>query len=178
MITSNIHISDWMINGQFEIVFDFGYISSSITKVYLKLDDEKASNNAMLKDPYASKQKEVPIQKVETNIKKNKSSSETFKRTRFPLTLAWVCTVHKVQSLTLYKTVVSLELVKQITFSPGQIYVVLTRSTFLSKLIILSDFEPKIIRATQLAIEQYEYLIKEKHLIINFFSQRSRLLHC
>ena len=74
MITSNIHISDWMINGQFEIVFDFGYISSSITKVYLKLDDEKASNNAMLKDPYASKQKLLPIQKIETIIKINKSS--------------------------------------------------------------------------------------------------------
>ena len=173
MITSNIHLSDWVVNGQFGIVFDFGYISSSITKVYLKLDDEKASNNAMLKDPYASKQKIVPIQKIETNIKINKNSSETFKRTQFPLTLAWVCTVHKVPGLTLYKTVVSLELVKQITFSPGQIYVALSRSTFLSKLIILSDFDPKIIRATQLAIEQYEYLKKEKHLIIFFFHKEA-----
>ena len=48
------------------------------------MDDEKASNNAMLKDPYASKQKLVPIQKVEAIIKINKSSSETSKRTQFP----------------------------------------------------------------------------------------------
>ena len=84
MITSNIDLSNWVVNGQFGIAFDFGYISSSITKVYLKLDDEKASNNAMLKDPYASKQKLVPIQKVEAIIKINKSSSETSKRTQFP----------------------------------------------------------------------------------------------
>ena len=74
MITSNIDLSNWVVNGQFGIAFDFGYISSSITKVYLKLDDEKASNNAMLKDPYASKQKLLPIQKIEAIIKINKSS--------------------------------------------------------------------------------------------------------
>ena len=39
MITSNIDLSDWLINGQFGMVFDFGYLCSSITKVYLKLDD-------------------------------------------------------------------------------------------------------------------------------------------
>ena len=81
MIISNIDSSDGLDNGQFEIVFDFGYLSSSITKVYLKLDDEKAGKNSMLKDPYASKHKVVPIQEVEANIKTNKCSLETFKRT-------------------------------------------------------------------------------------------------
>ena len=116
MIKSNIDLSDRLINGQFGLVFDFGYASSSITKVYLKLNDEKA---IMLKDPYPSKHKVVTIQKIEANIKINKSSSETFKRTQFPLTLAWACTVHKVQGFTLHKTVVSLE---------GQIYVALSCS--------------------------------------------------
>ena len=88
MITSNIDLSDRLTNIQFGIVFNVGYVNSSITKAYLKLDDEKAGKNAMLKDPYAPKHKVVPIQKVETNIKINKISSETFKRTQFPLTLA------------------------------------------------------------------------------------------
>ena len=87
MITSNIDLSGWLINGQFGMAFDFGYVCSSITKVYLKLDDQKAVQNAMLKHLYASKHKVVLIQKVEGNIKINKSSSETLKRTRFPLTL-------------------------------------------------------------------------------------------
>ena len=42
MITSNIDLSDQLINGQFGLVFYFGYVNSLITKVYLKLDGEKA----------------------------------------------------------------------------------------------------------------------------------------
>ena len=131
----------------------------------LNLDDEKSGKNAMLKDPYASYQKVVPIQKAETNTKRNKSSSETFKRTQFPLTLAWACIVYKVQGVALNKTVVSLELLKQRTFAPGQVYVTLQCLTSLSKLNIPSVFDPKIIRANDLVLEQYEYLRKEK----NFF---------
>ena len=160
-------------------VFYFGYVRSSITNVYLKLDDENAVKNAMLKDPYASKDKVIPIQKVEANIKINKSSSETFKRSQFPLTLAWACTVHKVQGVTRQKTVVSLELVKQRTFLPGQIYVALSRSISLPKLNILSDFDPNTIGANQSALEQYEYLRKEKKTsLIKCSSQRSHFLHC
>ena len=88
------------------------------------------------------------------------------------MTLAWACTVHKVQGLTLLNsTVVSLELIKQRSFSPGQIYVALARSTSLSKLNILSDFDPKIIKPNHLALEHYEYLRKEKDL----FTQKSSL---
>ena len=47
------------------------------------LDDEKVGKNPMIEDPYASKYKVLPVQKVEANIKTNKSSSETFNRTQF-----------------------------------------------------------------------------------------------
>ena len=36
MITSNIDSNDSLINGQFGVMFDFAYIDSSITKVYVK----------------------------------------------------------------------------------------------------------------------------------------------
>ena len=162
MITSNIDLADSLINGHFGVVFDFAYVDSSITKVHVKLDNQNASKNAMLKDQYASKYKVVPIQRNGANIIVSKNSSETFKRTQFPLTLAWACTVHKVQGLTLLNsTVVSLELIKQRSFSPGQIYVALSRSTSLSKLNIISDFDPNIIKPNHLALEYYEYLTKE-----------------
>ena len=45
MITSNIDLNDRLINYQFGIVLDFVYVSSLITKVYLKLDEEKAVKN-------------------------------------------------------------------------------------------------------------------------------------
>ena len=82
------------------------------------------------------------------------------------MTLAWACTFHKVQGLTLLgSAVVLLELIKQRSFSPGQICVALSRSTSLSKLNILSNFDPKIIKPNHLALEHCEYLRKEKNLL-------------
>ena len=62
-------------------------------------------------------------------------------------------------------------MIKQRSFSPGRIYVALSRSASLSKLNILSDFDPKIIKPNHLALEHYEYLRKEK----NLFTQTSSL---
>ena len=62
-------------------------------------------------------------------------------------------------------------MIKQRSFSAGQTYVALSCSTSLSKLNILSDFDPKIIKPNHLALEHYEYLRKEK----NLFTQRSSL---
>ena len=36
------------------VVFDFAYIDSSITKVYVKLDDQNAGKNAMSKESCAN----------------------------------------------------------------------------------------------------------------------------
>ena len=89
MITSNIDLANRLINGQFRVVFEFAYVDTSITKVYVILDDQ----NAMLKNLYASNYKVVAIQRTEVNFIIRKNSSETFKRTQFSLTLAWVCKV-------------------------------------------------------------------------------------
>ena len=62
-------------------------------------------------------------------------------------------------------------MIKQRSFSPGQIHVALSRSLSLSKLNILSDFDPKIVKPNHLALEHYEYLRKEK----NLFTQGSSL---
>ena len=61
MITSNIDLADRLINGQLRVVFDFAYIDSSVTKIYVKLDYQNGTKNAMSKDLYASKYKVVPI---------------------------------------------------------------------------------------------------------------------
>ena len=52
-----------------------------------------------------------------------------------------------------------------------QIYVVLTRSTALSKLNILSNFVPRSINSSNLTLNHYEYLRKKKNLFITTFSQ-------
>ena len=88
MIITNIDLNDRLINGLFGTVYDFGFINFSITKVYMKLDDESTGKKAMLKDLYVLNHQVVPIQIVEANIKISKNSSQTFERTQFPLALA------------------------------------------------------------------------------------------
>lgn len=117
-------MNDRLINCQFEVVFDFGYNDSPITKVYVKLDDKNAVKEAMSKNFHVTKHKVVAIQRIDANIVLSKNSSQTFRRTQFPFTLGWTCTIHKVQGLTLLNSyVVYLELIKQRSYSPGQICV-------------------------------------------------------
>ena len=56
----------------------------------------------------------VPIKKLQAlfGLRKNKQQPSV-KRTLFPLTLPWACTVHKVQGLSLDEGVVSFDLEKQ-----------------------------------------------------------------
>ena len=67
----------------------------------------------------------MPIQPVLPRIKvtPGKPSSPEIQRLQFPITLAWACTLHKVQGLTLNEVAVNFELRKQKSFNPGQIYV-------------------------------------------------------
>ena len=87
-----------------------------------------------------------------------KRSSPEIERLQFPLALAWACTVHKVQGLTLNKIVISFELFKQRSFNYGQSYVVLSRATSLQGLYVLGKLEHKHIKADPRVIKEYERL--------------------
>ena len=135
-------------------MFEFGCINSSITKVYVKLDDKHAGKKAMPNNLNATKYKVAPTQRIDANIIINKNSFQIFKKTQFPLTLTPAWTIHKVPSLTLLNsTVVSLELIKQRLFSSGQIFVPLYLSTSMSKSNILFDLDPKFIKPNYLVLE-------------------------
>ena len=68
------------------------------------------------------------------------------RRTQFPLMLAWACTVHKVQGLTLEEIVVNFDLLKQKQFNYGQMYVELSRVTSLRGLHFTGEFKAAVIR--------------------------------
>ena len=137
MSTLNVDINDRLINGQMgtiaRIVINQNTNKPSV--IFIKFDDCQAGVYAISKctDRYARENNAVPIQPVLARIKvtPGKPSSPEIQRLQFPITLAWACTVHKVQGLTLNEVVVNFALRKQKSFNPGQIYVALSRVTSL-----------------------------------------------
>ena len=81
------------------------------------------------------------------------------------MTLAWACTVHKVEGLTLEKVILSTELVKQRSFNYGQIYVALSRVKSLNGLCILGQVESKHIKTNPKVLPEYQTL--QSHCLVS-----------
>ena len=62
------------------------------------------------------------------------------KRTQFPLTLSWACAVHRVESLSSTKGVVSFELESQKSFNQGQMHAVFSRIASINELYLLGKY--------------------------------------
>ena len=173
MLTTNIDIADRLINGQMGTVVKIS-LNEQTEKpniLYIKFDDSEAGRNAISKhtNRFAQENNAVPIGPFLARIKvrPGKPSSLEVQRTQFPITLAYACTVHKVQGLTLNKVVVSFDLIKQRSFNYGQIYVALSRATSLQGLNILGNIESKHIKANPKVEEEYERLRKVSSIINN-----------
>ena len=106
----------------------------------------------------------VPIEKAEANTRiwTNKDSSPVVTRTQFPLILACDCTVHKVQGLALEEVVTSFDMVKQMNFNYGQMYVALSKVILLNGLCLIGKFDLLYIRADPRAIYEYHRMQNEK----------------
>ena len=164
MLTTNIDIADRLMNGQMGTVIKIE-VDGNTKKtniVYIKFDDSEAGKDAIARhsNNFAYNNQVVPIIPVLTKIKikPDKPSSPEIQRTQFPLTLAYACTIHKVQGLTLKNVVISFDLLKQPFFNYGQIYVALSRSTALQGLHILGNIEMKHIKANPKVDKEYERL--------------------
>ena len=170
MLTINVDLKDRLVNGQLgtvkHIIRDYQH---DISKIYVKFDDCNAGKLKMNSENFAKQHSWVPIEKATINIKikSSKSSSPVIKRTQFPLMLAWACSVHKVQGLSLSKIVVSFQLMRQRNFNFGQIYVALSRVTSFEGLFILGTFNVNAIRANPKAIEEYNRMRSESMLTID-----------
>ena len=161
MLTSNLDLSDKLCNGQIGIVKHMKQnANGEITTVYLKMEDNTVGITAMSTDPYARRNRWVPIKMIEKEIKINKncSCSPCIKRLQFPLTLSWACTVHKVQGKTFSNIVVCFDLIKQKRFNAGQIYVALSRVTTLDGLTLVGIFDKTAVRVDSRATEEYNFM--------------------
>ena len=145
MLLTNINIADKLENGQFGTVKRFCYYSNSyeIEYIYIDMDEsvdlsQKVLNNEEY-DNY------VYIQRCYNEISYRRSGK--IKRTRFSLALVWDCTVDKVQGMTLTRLAVSVELFNQKSFSYGQLYVTLSRTTSLEELCLKGPVTESMFRA-------------------------------
>lgn len=91
-------------------------------------------------DIYGKQKNVVPITKTELNIfLRSCDSSLAIKR--FPLMLAWACTVHKVQGNQFPEILVSFNLLKQRSFNYGQMYVALSQVISLNGLYLIGEYK-------------------------------------
>ena len=163
MLTTNIDVEDRLINGQIGTVakIKLNSISSKLEVIYVKFDDKNAGEVRIRKscDRFAMNNCAVPITAVLARIKLkgNRPSSPEIRRTQFPLTLAWACTVHKVQGLTLEK-VFCFDLFKQKQFNCGQVYVAMSRVKSLPQLLLLGDIMARGVRVNTRFSNEYERL--------------------
>ena len=133
---------------------------------YVQFDDTRAGQNKESQYHLYRHNDAVPIERITLDIKTNvkKDASPVIKRTQFPLTLSWACTVHKVQGLSLSQVAVSFDLIKQRCFNHGQIYVALSRVTSLKGLFLNGNFIDSAIKADERATIEYQYLRENQSL--------------
>ena len=103
MLTTNADISGRLINDQLGYIYDFATNMGTVTKIYIKFDDNAAGLKAIQNESVARTHDAVPISGTEASFALPKSHTCTIKQNQLPTMLAYACTMHKVQGLILKK---------------------------------------------------------------------------
>ena len=144
MLTLNIDIDDRLVNVLVGRVKKFRSLNNEVSVLCVKFNDDSAELVARQLDVTAWQHHRVPIKKREELFGSRKNRKQpSVKRTQFPLTLPWTCTVHKIQGLTLAEGVGVSEgftLESQKSFNQGQMFVALSKITSISELYLIRKY--------------------------------------
>ena len=113
MLRTNVDISDRLINGQLGPIYDFPTNIATVTKIYIKLDDNTAGLKAIQNTSLARTNNYDLISRTEASLALSKIHTSTIKRTQFPIMLVYAYTIHEGPCLTLKKICLSFDLSKQ-----------------------------------------------------------------
>ena len=145
MLTANLNVSDGLVNGATGTVEDIELQNDNVRCVIVRFDRDDVGQQA---SAAAGRYRQVPIGRHEAKITVGRHYGAEMTRSQFPLTLAWGCTIHKVQGITVDRIVVCMSG----RFNPGQAYVALSRVRSISGL-YLTDFSASKITASDKARE-------------------------
>ena len=154
MLTVNVDIADWLINGQMGIIIHFKRNEHHrVITVYVKFDDSDVGKKLSSSDNMVKQNGWFPIITTDAKIKikPRTTNSPTIQHAQFPLILSWAYTVHKVQRLSLQTDVVSFDLNKQRAFNAGPMQVALIRVTSVEGLYLKGSYKRDTIRVNTCA---------------------------
>ncbi|XP_067306866.1 uncharacterized protein [Pseudorasbora parva] len=149
MLKKNVDVSDGLVNGAFGTVVHISISQKQYeddvendfpSAIHVEFDDPNVGKIQRSKQQHRFSQNSTVIEVQEDQV-----TNDGGLRRQFPLRLAWACTVHKVQGLTVDKAVVSLDKI----FTSGQAYVALSRVRTINGLII-QNFKESVIYYTLL----------------------------
>ena len=87
MLTTNVDISDKLINGQLGYIYDFA------TNIYIKFSDNAAGLKGIQNESLARTHNAVPISRTKASFALSKIYTSTIKQTQFSIMLAYVCSI-------------------------------------------------------------------------------------
>ncbi|KAI8512099.1 hypothetical protein Bbelb_111990 [Branchiostoma belcheri] len=160
MVTVNIDVADGLVNGTIATVVGIDSTGPYVHTILVKFDSDRVGKQAIAESQYKQAYPgAVPIkrQSVQFFTDRGRRSVQA-QRAQFPLSLAWGCTIHKVQGKTLDTIVVSME--SKGCFMPGQAYVALSRVKSLNGLYLLG-FEASAIRVNPAVLSEMSRLKQE-----------------
>ncbi|VDI40819.1 Hypothetical predicted protein [Mytilus galloprovincialis] len=136
MLKKNEAVNDGLVNGVMGTIVSIAeFLEGSLPNViFINFDNERVGKNAKIQKTINGKR----CVGLEPSIEDIPFKNGT--RKQFPLQLAWACTVHKVQGLTVSQAVVDLNK----CFTYGQAYVALSRVTTKEGLHILPIDDKKL----------------------------------
>ena len=149
MVIRNIDVQDGLVNGAQGTIVDFLPNSANVKALVVKFDKPNIGLSARASSTFdlsSFDKSVVPITRVDVAFSTSVNRTGlSITWTQFPVKLAFACTIHKVQGLSVDNLVVSFEK----KFSGGQAYVALSRCRTIQGLQII-NFDPSKITQNSL----------------------------
>jgi len=150
MLVVNLDVSDGLVNGVIGTVRGVVQREETVVAIHVEFDNKNVGKKAAVTNPRISDFPNcVSLARHCACSAYGKGNTVAVTRSQFPIRLAFACTIHKVQGMTLDSVVISMKS----RFTHGQAYVSLSRVKTLQGLHLVDFNKKKIIHKKEVAQE-------------------------